>query len=46
MILVLGAYSLAWHDCGEGETRREMILPHREVVCALISDGFGLVFGV
>jgi hypothetical protein len=38
---VLGAYSFAWHGCGEGETRREIILPYREVVCALILGGFG-----
>jgi hypothetical protein len=38
--MMLGAYSFAWHGCGEGETRREIILPYREVVCALILDGF------
>jgi hypothetical protein len=39
--MMLGAYSFAWHGCGEGETRREIILPYREVVCALIFGGFG-----
>jgi hypothetical protein len=39
--MTFGAYSFAWHGCGEGETRREIILPYLEVVCALISGGFG-----